>query len=48
MNFGQIRITNNIHIVKNDEYKYKNYSEFKKYLNIIGGNYSNIWTELFE
>ena len=30
MNFGRIRIPNNIHIFKNDEYEYEYYSEFKK------------------
>ena len=30
MNFGQIRIPNNIRIFKNDEYEYEYYSEFEK------------------
>ena len=30
MNFGHIQIPNNIRIFKNDEYKYKYYSEFVK------------------
>ena len=30
MNFGRIRIPNNIHIFKNDKYKYEYYSKFKK------------------
>ena len=30
MNFGRIRIPNNIRIFKNDEYEYEYYSEFEK------------------
>ena len=30
MNFGQIRIPNNIRIFKNDEYEYEYYLEFEK------------------
>ena len=30
MNFGQIRIQNNICIFKNDEYGYEYYTEFEK------------------
>ena len=30
MNFGRIRIPNNICIFKNDEYEYEYYSEFEK------------------
>ena len=45
MNFGRIRIPNNIRIFKNDEYEYKYYLEFKKLfvgnIQIIGLNYSN-------
>ena len=31
MNFGRIRIPNNIRIFKNDEYEYKYYSEFENF-----------------
>ena len=46
MNFRRIRIPNNIHIFKLDEYEYEYYLEFKKtfeyYLwEIFGPNYSN-------
>ena len=49
MNFGQIRIPNNIRIFKNDKYEYEYYSEFEKIIQIlfvgniriIGLNYLN-------
>ena len=48
MNFGQIRIPNNIHIFKNDEYEYNIIWNLKNSSNIIRGKYSNNWTKLFE